>query len=198
MTVALATNPFATRWTRPGAIPFDFGGRCSIDNFVRRLTANDWRGAIVGPHGSGKSTLVRTLMPALEAAGRVAVLFTLHDGQRCLPVSLRQLDRHSENLVVVIDGYEQLGRLPRWRLIGHCRRREYGLLVTAHGNCGLPVIFRTEPDPATIERIVERSLPPHGGRICRADLQRAWRRHGTNVRELLFELYDLFEARRRL
>jgi hypothetical protein len=137
-------------------------------------------------------------MPALEAAGRVAVLFTLRDDQTRLPVSLRQLDQHGARSMVVVDGYEQLGRLSRWRLIGHCRRRGYGLLVTAHGNSGLPVIFRTEPDLATIERIVERSLPPHGGRICRADLQRAWRRHGGNVREILFELYDLFEARRRL
>jgi hypothetical protein len=198
MTVEIATNPFATRWTRPGAIPFDFGGRCSIDDLVRRLAENDWQGAIVGPHGSGKSTLLRTLMPALEAAGRVAVLITPRDGQRRSTMSLRQLDRHGETLVVVIDGYEQLGRCSRWRLTGHCRRRGYGLLVTAHGNCGLQVIFRTDPDLATIERIVEHSLPPHGGIICHADIERAWRRHGENVRELLFELYDSFEARRRL
>jgi hypothetical protein len=137
-------------------------------------------------------------MPAMESAGRVAVLITLGDGQKRLPVSLRQLDRHRDKLVVVIDGYEQLGRLSRWRLISYCRRREHGLLVTAHGNCGLPAIFRTDPDLATIERVVEHSLPPHGGRICRMDLERAWRRHGVNVRELLFELYDLFESRRRL
>jgi hypothetical protein len=198
MTLAMATNPFATRWTRPGAIPFDFGGRCSIDDLVHRLAENDWRGSIVGPHGSGKSTLARTLIPALEAEGRIAVLITLHDGERRLPIALRQLDRQGDKLVVVTDGYEQLGRLSRWRLIGHCRRRGYGLLVTAHGNCGLPAIFRTEPDLATIERVVEHSLPPHGGRIYQADLERAWRRHAGNVREFLFDLYDLFEARRRL
>jgi hypothetical protein len=198
MTVAITTNPFATRWTRPGAIPFDFGGRCSVDELVRRLANCDWRGAIVGPHGSGKSTLVRTLIPALEAAGRGAVLITLCDGQKRLPLSLRRLDRQRGRSIVVIDGYEQLGRLPRWRLQSHCRRRGYGLLVTAHGHCGLPALFRTGPDLAMIERVVEQVLPPHGGRIRRSDLERAWRRHGENVRELLFELYDLFETRRRL
>lgn len=198
MTVAIETNPFSTRWTRPGAVPFDFGGRCSIDDLVRRLAESDWQGAIVGPHGSGKSTLVRTLMPVLEAAGRVTVLITLRDGHKRLPMSLRQLDPKGATSIVVIDGCEQLGRLSQWRLIRYCRRRGYGLLVTAHGNCGLPVIFRTEPDLATIERVIEHSLPPHGGRIYRSDLERGWRRHGANVRELLFELYDLFETRRRL
>jgi hypothetical protein len=192
------SNPFATRWTRPGAIPFDFGGRETSDSLVDRLAQKDWRGAIVGPHGSGKSTLVATLLPALDAVGRKAILIRLHDGRRRLPESLRRMDRLKRESLIVIDGYEQLGRLRRWRMAAQCRRFGCGLLVTSHHECGLPVLFRTQPDLSIVQRLVEQRLPPHEARIRSSDIELAWRRHGGNVRELLFELYDVFEARRRL
>jgi polynucleotide 5'-kinase involved in rRNA processing len=75
------SNPFATRWTRPGAVPFDFDRRGAVDELVERLAESDWRGAIVGPHGSGKSTLVAALLPAIEAAGRTITHIKLHSGQ---------------------------------------------------------------------------------------------------------------------
>jgi energy-coupling factor transporter ATP-binding protein EcfA2 len=196
-TVSL-TNPFATRWTKPGAIQFDFGGRATIDDLVQRLAQRNWRGAIVGPHGSGKSTLLAMLLPALEASGRKSMLVRLHNGQRQLPVSYRHFERLGPTSIVVIDGYEQLGHMPRWRLSRQCRRHGYGLLVTSHRRCGLPELFRTEPDLALVEQLIDRSLPPHAGLISRMDIQHAWRRHAGNVREVLFELYDVFEARRRL
>ena len=39
-------------------------------------------------------------------------------------------------------------------------------------------------------------LPPHHGKITRVEIQTAWDRHGGNVREVFFELYNLFEERR--
>jgi hypothetical protein len=115
-----------------------------------------------------------------------------------LPISIRKLHRHGEALVLVIDGYQQLGRLHRWRLSSHCRHYGHGLLATSHSDCGLPVLFRTEADLAVVERLIESRLPSHGGRIRGPDIERAWRRQAGNVREVLFELYDLFEARRSL
>jgi hypothetical protein len=196
--ISAQSNPFATRWTRPGAIRFDFGGRGTINGLVQRLEECGWRGAIVGPHGSGKSTLVAALLPAFEAAGRTTTLIQLHEGQRRLPEPNRRIDRLARASLLVIDGYEQLGRLRRWHLATQCRRASCGLLVTSHRECGLPVLFRTEPNLSMVERLIGESLPPHGGRICRADIHRAWQRNGQNVREILFELYDVFEARRRL
>ena len=197
-TTILESNPFATRWTRPGAVRFDFDGRGTIDRLVERLAECDWRGAIVGPHGSGKSTLVAALLPACEAAGRTATLFRLQGGQRQLPETPGKLDGLEGTSLFVIDGYEQLGRLCRWRLARRCRRMGSGLLVTSHRECGLPVLFRTEPKLSIVERLVDQSLPWHDGRIKQTDIDRAWQRHGPNVREVLFELYDVFESRRRL
>jgi hypothetical protein len=97
--------------------------------------------------------------------------------------------------ILVIDGYEQLGRWRRWCFARGFGLRGCGLLVTAHTDCGLPTIYRTSPDLKMVERLIEYALPPHGGRICRDDVERAWRRNAGNVREVFFELYDRFEAR---
>lgn len=190
------TNPFATRWTRPGAMPFMFSDSTTIADLVRRLWANNWRCAIVGPHGSGKSTLLAMLVPAIAAIGRRTVTVCLRDGQRRLPLSRRELQKLGPANVLIIDGYEQLGRFPRWRLSRQCRRNGFGLLVTSHGACNLPVLWWSQPSLDLVEQLIERCLPPHGGQICREDVEAAWQRHFGNVREVFFDLYDRFETRR--
>lgn len=50
-------NPFSTTFIRPGAIPFLFPNDQTIQDVVRQLAATDWWGQIIGPHGTGKSTL---------------------------------------------------------------------------------------------------------------------------------------------
>lgn len=97
MSVSVPTNPFATRFTRPDAVAFqwrlqafdpmslDSGGDGSsvsmmtpkaawstdttefCQAFVRDLQ-RERLGLIVGPHGSGKTTLLCTLLPYLVSA----------------------------------------------------------------------------------------------------------------------------------
>jgi hypothetical protein len=190
------TNPFATRWTRPGAMPFLFPDSVTADDLVRRLQTYGWQGAIVGPHGSGKSTLLAMLIPAIEALGKRAVMVRLCAGQSRLPLSRRDLQRLGATEVLVVDGYEQLGRFRRWGLSRQWRRNGFGLLITAHGSCNLPVLWRTQPRLELVEQLIERYLPTHEGRISHADIALAWQRHPGDVREIFFELYDQFEARR--
>jgi hypothetical protein len=192
----LPTNPFATRWTRPGAIPFVFAGGSTLLDLVSRLQANDWRGAIVGPHGSGKSTLLAAIVPAIEAAGRRALVIRLHNGQRRLPLTRRDFRQLRGSTVLAIDGYEQLGWWTRCWLAARCSHRGLGLLVTSHAKVRLPVIFSTVPSLSLIEQLTKNYLPNHAGLITRSDLVRAWQRHGPDVRETFFELYNVFELRR--
>src|SRR5207244_3306778 len=81
-------NPFATCWTRPGALPFRFADGENAERLIAKLAVQSWFGAIVGPHGSGKSTLLETLKPALVASGIYVTSISLHDGQRRLPRDL--------------------------------------------------------------------------------------------------------------
>ena len=80
-------NPFATRFTRPGALGYLFPPGESAESLVDHLRQNGWRGEIIGPHGSGKSTLLAALLPRLAEAGRVVAHYALHQGEHALPIS---------------------------------------------------------------------------------------------------------------
>ena len=117
---------------RPGAMPFLYPpGQCAA-SIVARLRDSGWRGQIVAPHGCGKSSLLCSLIPAIELAGVRTALVALRDGQRRLPGGLHGLDRLSPPAVLIVDGYEQLRRWNRFWLKRFCRRRRIGLLATAH------------------------------------------------------------------
>lgn len=192
-------NPFCTRRVRPGSIDYVFDAGENAAIIVARLEAAAWQGEIVGPHGSGKSTLLAAIFPEIRRAGRTPVLVELHDGQRRLPVKLAQLlEKKDENPLLIVDGYEQLGRWARWRLDFFRRRRGLGLLVTSHRHMGFPLLCRTRPTLDLAAGIVDRLLDG----VCRktifaGEIEAAFCRCRGNVREMLFELYDLYENRRR-
>jgi hypothetical protein len=189
-------NPFATCWIRPGRIAYRFAAGESAQHLVTELAAQNWRGAIIGPHGSGKSTLLESLRPALIAAGKDVLLIALHDGQRQLPADFFPSD-NSPNVVLIIDGYEQLSWLERWRLARECRRIKCGLLVTAHVQTCYPTLIRTSPNLALIEQLIADLCREVSTSITPKDLVASHACHGSNVREIFFDLYDRHERRRR-
>lgn len=188
-----ASNPFSTRYVRPGAMAYLFCDGHGPDAIVQRLAACSGRGAIVGPHGSGKSTMLETLRPRLVAAGWHVVAYTLHDGQRRLPLPGPPRGR----TLVVVDGYEQLGWLSRWRWDRWVRRYRAGLLVTTHEHSSFPTVAETAPSLELVEQIVAELLAPSDDTITTADVRRAFAEQAGNVRETLFDLYDVYERRRR-
>jgi len=189
-------NPFSTRHVRPGAIPFRFPPGKSAEGLLERLERNDWQGQIVGPHGSGKSALVATLIDLLERTGRRPWLIELHDGQRRLPLSRREASALGPDAVLVVDGYEQLGAWGRCTLRRLRRRRGVGLVVTSHHSVGLPDLFRTTTSLALARRIVGDLLEGAPSRVAADEVDRPFTSHEGNMREILFDLYDLHEQRR--
>lgn len=192
-------NPFATCWTRPGAIPFRFENGVNAELLTAQLAAQNWRGAIIGPHGSGKSTLLETLKPALTAAGRNFHFIALRDHQRHLPrEAFAALERVATNRLLIVDGYEQLARLERVRLAWHCHRRECGLLVTAHASVSLPTLITLTPSPALVEQLVGNLCAEVSTPVTTNQVTASHARHGSNVREIFFDLYDHYEQVRRI
>jgi hypothetical protein len=192
-------NPFCTRRIRPGVVPFYFPAGMDVENLIDRLRCNQWRGEIVGPHGSGKSTLLASILEAVEQAGREVVCFELHDGQRSLPRDWRLKTKTaaiSRPAIVAVDGYEQLSLWNRFRLKSYCRRLHLGLLVTSHAATGLPEIFRTSASLEMALQIVEKIMQKEYFTIPANIIADSLARHGTNIRELLFDLYDYFEQQR--
>jgi hypothetical protein len=189
-------NPFSTSRVRPGAIPFLFPPGESAEALVDRLRQAGWWGEIIGPHGSGKSTLLAALVAALERAGRPVVLVALHDGQRRLPLDLPGDERLHPPAVLVVDGYEQLGRWQRLLLKRFCRRQEIGLLITAHKSMGLPPLYQTAGTLELAQAIVRQLLDGSPSPFTPAEVSQAHCRRGGDLREMLFDLYDLYEQRR--
>jgi hypothetical protein len=187
-------NPFATCWTKPGALAFRFPCGESAERLIDRLAANSWWGEIVGPHGSGKSTLLETLKPLLAGAGRDLVAIALRDHQRRLPRGFVQRILATSHPLVIVDGYEQLSRLSRCWLKWQCRRRSAGLLVMSHAATGLPPLIRLQPDFELVERLVTALTEERPSAVTAHDIAASHARYGSNVRELLFALYDRHEA----
>ncbi len=190
-------NPFAAARVRPGATEFLFPSGQPARQLVDRLQSNCWRGQIIGPHGSGKSALLATLLASLEAAGRHPVLVELHDGQRRLPIDLKKAFQEKRGGVLIVDGYEQLGFLSRIRAKRFCQRHGLGLLVTAHRPVGLPDLFHTRADLPMVEALVNQLLVGYPAHVTAEDVAGEFASHHGDIRETLFALYDLHETRSR-
>jgi hypothetical protein len=193
------SNPFSTRFVRPGSVPFYFPQGVSAELLVDRLEQHDWRGAIVGPHGSGKSTLLEALIPAIERAGRQARKVSLHNGERRMPTEFVWPKSGEPAGVVVVDGYEQLGWWARRKLNVAARKAGWGLLATVHSlpaRFGLPELYRVEPTIEVLQLVVNQLLATQLASLRPEDITAAYHAHPRNLREALFALYDLVEQRK--
>jgi len=188
------SNPFSTRFIQPGAISYLFPANVNAAQLVERLAKNGWWGEITGPHGSGKSTLLASLVPQLILARKQPLQVTLHNGERSLAQHGETLARADARTIVIVDGYEQLWSWNRWRLRRFCRRRQAGLIVTSHASTGLPPLYACAVDRQTAAEILKRLLPAESP-VGQADLDHALAANGQNLRDALFELYDLYEQR---
>ena len=195
-------NPFATRFTQPGQIePVDAEGRpVDLEALLDRLDTLGGRAAICGPHGSGKSTLLARLHAQAAARGQPTVLRRLGSGPwRDAAVAVTTVLGAAAGSLVCLDSWERLGPLARWATRLAARHRRCHILVTTHRPAGLPVLVHHEPTVAMLLSIV-RQLPEAtrwlGTVIADADIRAAFARHAPDLREALFQLYDLFEERR--
>lgn len=195
---AAVTNPFATRFTRPGRIePLDsMGHPVDTDALLARLRSLGGAAAIVGPHGSGKSTLLLHLASAIEACGERAPrirLRSVHD----VPAAWGAIRQAANGGTACVDSWECLGLPTRYGLQVAAHMLGSGLLVTSHRTTGLPVLVQHVANSAVLRAIV-RGLPDHaswhGKLITTADIEEAFVKHGGNLRESLYELYDRFEV----
>ena len=176
-------NPFASR--RIDTLGFRFQ-RSSLDGVISGLAANRGRGAVVGQHGAGKTTLFDALAGHLE--GEVVRIRLGTDTKRPFESAVRSLPplivpHHA----VLLDGAEQLDWWS-WRRILDKLRAAGTLVITSHKPGRLPTVYTCQTDPALLRNLVSELAPEI---VEKFDLDDLFHRHAGNIRDCFRELYDL-------
>ena len=202
MTPDWPSNPFSTRFLSPGQLSFVGLDDQTLDGLAEKLIQQNGNGQIVGPHGTGKTTLT------FELQKRIARLNDTNTNYRFVrkTVGPRQTIRTSEQAaefnphsktILVLDGVELLSWLQRLALIKTCQRKRIGFLVTAHRPVwGLPVLVSTKPDRSQFEAIVRQLTRDCDFQISTDRLNELYTNNNGNIREALMSCYDDFEASR--
>ena len=205
--LANRSNPFCTRFVRPGEIEYRFSSTEteSTQAVLDRLQA-ERVGLVVGPHGSGKSTLVHTLVKA--GRGRFSehevVQLVKSDSKSWIErlshsrAQGRQVGNIQHQLppgaLFVVDGAEQLSSRIRRRILRLARIKQHTVLATSHQPLDhLPVLYRTTLNPRIVRELAEQlthDCSPEVKALAKRRLEQVDWGTLTNVRELWFQLYD--------
>ena len=184
--IMAASNPFRT--ARLEALRF----RLDEAGWQRLLERGDrlrWRCSLVGPQGTGKTTLLGELEQRLAQRFRSVrrIRAAVHAPPDRRQVALALADVTSDDLVTV-DGAEPFGRWRWWRL----RRRVPGaLLITSHRSGLLPILHEHHVDAVLLADLMIELSGDGPLDEARALLER----HDGNLRDCLLACYDHWAGR---
>lgn len=184
-TVRPIDNPFRAQRTDALAfVELDL----SVLGVAQHLAKHKNRGALVGPHGTGKSTLLQALGDHLVPQGLSPLpLFMNSDERGTFPTVWRRTvaNAHSNDLLL-LDGYDLLPFWARaWVL--YKSRAAGGLIVTSHRHTRLPTVAITRTSPALLEQLLHDLDPASARQI---DARALWRQCQGNLRDALRLAYD--------
>jgi len=206
--MSLQSNPFATRYTRPGVIDYRFGDD-GLDQFVSRLSPGKPH-LIVGPHGTGKTTLLHTLVDGLRDSLPTTCFLKLdgveEKGFRRLRARFRSAYRVGRSIkelpkgsLLILDGIEQLGGFYRTYTLANARRKSVTVLATSHRPLrGMSVVYCTSLHPKIIQDLIRHLLQGVPSEL-RDEVQHWVQQYDletiSNLRDFWFELYDLVQPK---
>lgn len=207
-------NPFSSRFVRPDQMRYRFTQEIDPCGWVQSLVDRFQRQsalALIGPHGTGKTTLLHFLMPRLEACfGDVRYVRLCSSDP---PISTTNAARLvAGQTLVVIDGYEQLPVASRLAIIAQLKwgRSATRMLVTAHRRQWfVSTFFCTRWDVETVRDLTAEKLahlPREQQIVMQLIADRLAQRYlpeqkvdgaaAGNVRDYWFSLYDAYEELR--
>lgn len=177
-------NPFRT--SRLLTLPVHWAG-IPLETLLSRWHAAGRRGALVGSHGTGKTTRLRALAVRLAVEGWTVVWIQWHDDGTTTPADWRAALRAAgPRTVLCLDGSENLGPFGAYRLHRYTRRAG-GVLATRHRrSLLLPTLARYAPDAALFAAHAAALNPD-----AREAATTAFAEAGSNAHEAFRRLYHL-------
>jgi len=181
-------NPFASE--RIEALAYRFPPGDDWQRLLGRLETLGWRGALVGPHGSGKTTVLTQLEPLLVSRGFRPRRVTLRapDTQAERQQALASIATMRAPDFIILDGAEML-TTRQWLSLQSAAAACAGCLITQHRTGRLQTVLSCEVTPALLEELVQE--------LCEASLPegeaaRLFARYHGNLRECFSDLYDRY------
>ncbi|MFP4581574.1 MAG: hypothetical protein ACLFQ6_12680 [Candidatus Sumerlaeia bacterium] len=158
----------------------------------QRLEALDYRGAIVGPESSGKTTLLEDLQPPLEAKGYICHFLRLNLEKRCFShAEMAEIAQNStKDTIFLFDGAEQLG-FWRWKSFRRKSRLAGGLIITSHRPGLLPTLLECRGSLEILQVILGR-LDPEMPEKLRQRASKLYSLRQGNIREVLRDYYEIY------
>lgn len=174
-------NPFQTE--RLLALSYHHSGT-SLEQLLDRLLAQQGRGALIGPPGRGKSTLLRDFAGLFRERGyRVHPLRWTREFPRFTNADRSAIATgFGPRDAILFDGAELMGRV-RFAWFRFRVRTAGVLLITSHTDGFLPLLHRCETSPELLRSLVGRLTPDS------IEPEVLLARHQGDVREALRELY---------
>lgn len=162
---------------------------------VRLLDSVGWRGAIVGPHGSGKTQMLHELGHWLQSQKRDIWHLFLNESRKTFSVGEwhRMANEDVSQTILLIDGAEQLSR-SQWRKTRQLCERAAGFIVTAHDETLMPALLKTATDQELLQILIHELVSPHRELegMPLPDAGELFRKHCGNLRDALRECFDLY------
>jgi len=186
-------NPFNTSVIE--SIPFVFLDKTnSLNSILKTFEENNFKGAICGPQGSGKTVLMDEIQLRLKANGWVVKknVFYQEDSFVFKTKKILALCKNiSKNEAVFIDGAEQLF-YPLWMFAKwSISNSAAAFLITIHKPGRMPVIYQTR----TCEKLLEKLLLEYPVEPIidwnSFDLKQLFYKNNGNIREVFRALYDM-------
>ncbi len=175
-------NPFAT--VRIEALEYQFE-QDSWNSLLERLASMNNCGALVGPEGVGKTTLLFELNERLKHKGLNPLLIRLSGGKRNMPAAFWFCTKKTTQIILV----DSAENLPWWQfqlLKLKCKIASLGLVVTAHKEGLLPTLIRCSTSFDLFAKLTEELVGP---KFEKETLSLIYRRANGNIRLAFLELY---------